>query len=53
MDKLNDATVKASETQSRIEAAVRCGFIEEKTGKKLHATYDKIADKIADFLTQE
>ena len=45
-DKLNGAEAEASETQSWIEYAVRCGYMNPKEGRSLHRTYDRIIGKL-------
>jgi len=40
--KLSHANAAAAETQTWIEFAVRCGYLELEAGRELHQTYDRI-----------
>ncbi len=40
--RLGNANTAAAETQTWIEFAVRCGYLEMETGRELHQTYDRI-----------
>ena len=42
VSKLNDAEGEAAETQTWIEFAVRCDYLDRDVGKKLFQTYDSI-----------
>jgi four helix bundle protein len=42
ISKLSDAEGEAAETQTWIEFAVRCGYIDRETGAQLYQTYDSI-----------
>ena len=44
--KLNDAEAEASETQTWIELALRCGYIDERAAAKLDEQYEKLIGKI-------
>ena len=46
VSKLSDAEAEAAETQVWIEFAVRCGYIEIKTGEELLISYENILGKI-------
>jgi four helix bundle protein len=40
--KLNDAEAEAAETQSRLEYAVRCKYVEANEARQLYLTYDEM-----------
>ncbi|MEW6127352.1 MAG: four helix bundle protein [Acidobacteriota bacterium] len=42
ISKLNDAEAEAAETQTWLEFAVRCQYLERETGKALFQTYDEV-----------
>lgn len=42
ISKLNDAEGEAAETQTWLEVAVRCGYVERSEAKKLFLEYDEI-----------
>jgi four helix bundle protein len=42
VSKLSDCTAEAAETQTWITFAIRCQYLDEKTGNELHQTYDRI-----------
>jgi four helix bundle protein len=44
--KLNDSEAEAIETQTWIEFAVRCGYLDPDTGMQLHQTYDHVLGKL-------
>src|SRR2546422_5945562 len=46
VSKLNDAEGEAAETQSWIEYAVKCGYMERGVGRELHRSYDRILGKL-------
>ncbi len=46
VSKLSDAEAEAAETQVWIEFAVRCGYMETKTGEELLICYENIIGKI-------
>ena len=46
VSKLSDAEAEAAETQVWIEFAVRCGYMETKTGEELLISYENIIGKI-------
>ena len=45
-DKLNGGEGEAAETQSWIEYAVRCGYMNRKDGREVHRMYDRIMGKL-------
>ena len=51
-DKLNGAESEAAETQSWIEYAVRCGYVNKKDGREIHRTYDRIMGKLVKMQTR-
>jgi four helix bundle protein len=42
ISKLNDVEGEAAETQTWLEFAVRCGYMEKQTGRDLYRVYDEI-----------
>ena len=46
MSKLSDAEAEAAETQVWVEFAVRCGYMEAKTGGELLISHENIVGKI-------
>ena len=48
--RLNDAEAEAAETQTWIEFAVRCGYIETEKGRELFASYDNILGKLVNLI---
>jgi four helix bundle protein len=42
ISKISDAEAEAAETQTWLEFAARCNYLETDTGKELHDEYDKI-----------
>ena len=42
ISKLDNANAAAAETQTWIEFAVRCGYLDLETGRELHQTYDRV-----------
>ena len=46
VSKLNDAEAEAAETQVWIKFAVRCQYLDSKTGPVLSQTYDQIIGKL-------
>jgi four helix bundle protein len=49
VSKLNDAEGEAAETQSWLEYAVKCGYMEHTTGRELHRSYDRILGKLVNM----
>ena len=50
VSKLSDAEAEAAETQVWIEFAVRCGYMETKTGEELLISYENIIGKIISMI---
>jgi len=50
VSKLSDAEAEAAETQVWIEFAVRCGYMETKTGEELLISYENIMGKIISMI---
>jgi four helix bundle protein len=42
VSKLNDSEGEAAETQTWIECAVKCGYVERESAKQLYLEYDEI-----------
>ena len=42
LSKLNDAEAEAAETQTWIQFAVKCGYLEPDAGRGLYAEYDEV-----------
>ena len=49
VSKLNDSEGEAAETQSWLEYAVKCHYVERSTGLELHRTYDRIMGKLVNM----
>jgi four helix bundle protein len=49
--KLNDSEAEAAETQTWLEFAVRCGYLDPETGQELHHTYDNILGKLVRIIS--
>jgi len=49
VSKLNDAEGEGAETQSWLEYAVKCGYMERSTGRELHRYYDRIIGKLVNM----
>ena len=47
--KLNDAEGEGAETQSWLEYAVKCGYMEKSAGRTLHRMYDRILGKLVNM----
>lgn len=48
--KLNDAEAEAAETQTWLEFAVRCDYLEAETGRALYRQYDDILGKVVTMI---
>jgi four helix bundle protein len=48
--KLNDAEGEAAETQTWIEFAVACKYLEAETGRELYRVYDHILGKLVNMI---
>ena len=51
LSKLSDAETESAETQVWIEFAVRCDYLERKTGATLFQTYDEIIRILVSMIT--
>ena len=49
VSKLNDAEGEGAETQSWLEYAVKCGYMERAISRELHRTYDRILGKLVNM----
>jgi four helix bundle protein len=49
ISKLIDAEGEAAETQVWIEYAVKCGYLDRKSGRDLHRIYDRILGKLVNM----
>lgn len=45
-EKLNGAEAESAESQAWIEYSVRCGYIQQKSGRELHREYDRLIGKL-------
>ena len=50
--KLSDSEGEAAETQTWIEFAVRCGYMEREIAKKLFVEYDEILSMLVSMITK-
>jgi four helix bundle protein len=50
--KLNDSEAEAAETQTWIEFAVKCGYLEAEAGRLLYKEYDRILGKLVVMIQQ-
>jgi len=50
ISKLSDAEAEAAETQTWIEFAVKCGYLERETGHELYRAYDAILGKLVTMI---
>ncbi|HEY9711333.1 MAG TPA: four helix bundle protein [Oculatellaceae cyanobacterium] len=48
--KLNDSEAEAAETQSWIEFAVKCNYLEIEAGRELYGTYNHILGKLVNMI---
>ena len=49
VNKLSESEGESAETQVWLEFAVKCKYLEGKTGKELHGLYDKIIGKLVNM----
>jgi four helix bundle protein len=47
---LNISEAEAAETQTWIEFAVKCGYLDRTTGRELYAAYDNILGKLVTMI---
>jgi four helix bundle protein len=50
--KLNDAEAEAAETQTWLEFAVKCGYLEAEIARPLYEMYDRILGKLVVMIRQ-
>ena len=50
--KLNDAEAEAAETQTWLEFAVRCDYLDPDTGRELYQTYNNILGKLVNMINK-
>lgn len=50
MSKLNDAEAEAAETQTWVEFAVRCGYLDAAVGQELGDVYDNVLGKLVNMI---
>lgn len=48
--KLSDSEAEAAETQTWLEFAVKCGYLETNTARELYQTYDNILGKLVNMI---
>ena len=48
--KLSDAEAEAAETQTWLEFAVKCGYLETEAGRELYRIYDQILGKLVNMI---
>ena len=51
ISKLNDAEGEAAETQTRLEFAVRCNYIEANIGRNLYRSYDEVISMLIGMIS--
>lgn len=50
ISKLSDSEAEAAETQTWIEFAVKCNYLDIETGRKLYHTYNQILGKLVNLI---
>ena len=50
--KLNDAEAEAAETQTWLEFAVKCGYLQAETARPLYEVYDRVLGKLVVMIQQ-
>ncbi len=50
VNKLSDSEAEAAETQTWLEFAVKCKYLEPKTGRELYQVYDQILGKLVSII---
>jgi len=48
--KLSDSEAEAAETQTWLEFAVKCGYLDTNTARELYQTYDNILGKLVNMI---
>lgn len=51
ISKLSDSEAEAAETQTWIQFAVQCDFLNKDAGRELHETYDRVIGKLVNMIT--
>ena len=51
VSKLSDAEGEVAETQVWLEVAVKCGYLERESGRKLYLTYEEIIKTLVGMIT--
>ena len=52
ISKLSDAEGESAETQTWLEFAVRCEYLEKETGRELYKTYDEIISMLVSMISR-
>jgi four helix bundle protein len=52
MVKLSDSEAEASETQTWLEFAVECGYLETEIASELYREYDRILGKLVNMINR-
>src|SRR2546428_662227 len=52
VSKLNDSEAEAAETQTWIEFAVECEYLDRKTARELYRIYNQILGKLVNIITR-
>ena len=52
LSKLNDSEAEAAETQTWIEFAVACGYLDKKSAREMYRTYNLILGKIVTMISR-
>jgi four helix bundle protein len=50
--KLNDSEAEAAETQTWLEFAVKCRYLETQAGRELYRTYDQVLGKLVNMIAK-
>src|SRR5205085_11606775 len=50
--KLNDSEAEACETQTWLEFAVKCNYLDASVGRELYRIYDNVLGKLVNMITQ-
>lgn len=52
ISKLNDSEGEAAETQTWLEFAVKCGYLDRETAKNLYYTYDEVISMLIGMISR-
>ena len=52
LNKLNDSEAEAAETQTWLEFAEACGYLDKETTQRLHQKYDHILGKLVNMIAR-